>query len=161
MRLAQLRGLAHEAREVGELVRHRQLVRVRELGPLVGRQVLAGLDAEGRRLAQDRAEPRVAVLDVEDGVVHRVLLGELDVELDVRVGGSRQEEEPQRVGPRSLAPGPLVDLVHHLVDRDEVAGALAALDRDATLRDEHELVEDRLEPIERQTQRSHRVLQAR
>ncbi len=70
----------------------------------------------------------MAVLDVEDRVVEALLLRELDVELHVGVRAARQEEEAQRVGTGSLACGRLVDLVHHLVDGDDVAGALAALD---------------------------------
>jgi hypothetical protein len=51
------------------------------------------LDAGGRREtdiggpAEDRRDPGVGVLDVVDGVVGRLLLGQLDVEVDA--GGCR------------------------------------------------------------------------
>src|ERR1019366_3420858 len=107
------------------------------------------------------AETRVAVLDVEDRVVERLFLRELDVELDVRVRTSREKEEAERVGACTLSAGGFVDLVHDLVDGDEVSRALAALDRLAPLRDEDELIQERLEPIRREAQRGQRVSYSR
>jgi hypothetical protein len=40
------------------------------------------------RLAQDRGDPGVRVLDVIDGVVARLLLGQLDVEVDAGRGAA-------------------------------------------------------------------------
>ena len=105
------------------------------------------LEAESPRLALNGAKPGVAVLDVEDRVVERRLLRQLDVEFDVRVRAPGQKEEPQRVGAGALSLRGVVDLVHHLVDRHEVPGALAALDRLSALRDEDELVEEGLEAL--------------
>jgi hypothetical protein len=56
------------------------------------------------------------ILHVEDGVVGALLLGELEIELELAVGLAQQEEEAGRVG---------ADLVEHLAQGDELAGALA------------------------------------
>ena len=75
-----------------------------------------------RRLAQDRRDPRVGVLDVVDGVLGRLLLGELDVEVDLHVRGARGEEPAGGVGAHR---------VEQVVERDEGARALRHRDLDA------------------------------
>ena len=62
------------------------------------------------------------VLDVVDGVLARLLLGELDVEVDVHVGAAAGEEPAGGVG---------ADLGQELVEGDERAGALRHRDLDA------------------------------
>ena len=67
-------------------------------------------------LTENTADSRVGVLDVEDGILGRLLLGELEVEVEVAVRLAHQEEEPRRIGP---------DLVDHFAHGHELARALA------------------------------------
>ena len=64
----------------------------------------------------------MGVLDVVDGVLARLLLGQLDVEVDPRRRPARGEEPARRVD---------ADLVEELVEGDERAGPLAHRDLDA------------------------------
>ncbi len=106
-------------------------------------------------------EARIAILDVEDRIIEALFLGQLDVKLDIRIRASRQKEESKRVRARSLAPRRLVDFIHDLVHRDDVAGSLAHLHDLTALRDVHELVEERFEALLGQAERGQRIAHAR
>ena len=88
------------------------------------------------RLAQHRGDPRVRVLDVVDGVLGRLLAGEVEVEVDRRVVRALQQEEARRVDP---------DLVHEVVERHELAPALGHRRALAALDDVDELHDHELE----------------
>ena len=64
----------------------------------------------------------MGVLDVVDGVLVRLLLGQLDVEVDVHVRATTGEEPAGRVDP---------DLGQKFVEGHEVAGPLGHRDLDA------------------------------
>src|SRR5580658_10548973 len=139
-----------------------------QLGALVEASAAAPLQAVAWRQptqlprpSLDRAQAGVAVLDIENGVVEAGLLGNLEIELDVRARASRQEEKAKRVSTRSPATGRVVDFIHHFVDRHHVAGALAALYRHAVLGDENELVEERFEALLGQVEGRQRIAHAR
>ena len=73
----------------------------------VGVGEVTGLHAALGRGAQHARDPRVRVLHVEDGVVHRLASRELEIDLDRGVPGAREQQEPRRVGP---------DLVEEVID---------------------------------------------
>ena len=102
---------------------------------------MASVGSIPRALALLRIEHIARVrIERENGVVDILLLREIDVEFDVRVRAPRQEEEAERIAPRSLEPRGLVDLLGDLFARDEVTGALARLEQLAVFVNEHELV---------------------
>src|SRR5262245_25342499 len=115
---------------VGELMRGAPLGRLcddgRELdesfdqGPLLGRQLCRRVGPDGRvaGVAHDSGDPRRRILDVVDGVLLGLLGREVDVDLDRLVVAPR-DEVPAR--------GFDADLVHELVQRDDVAGTLGHL----------------------------------
>jgi hypothetical protein len=94
----------------------------------VGRVAEQAVDRRGRpeadlgRLAEDRGDPGVGVLDVVDRVLGRLALGELDVEVDVKVRAARPERP---------AGGVDADLGQELIEGDERPGSLAHRDLDA------------------------------
>src|SRR6266542_4647180 len=104
------------------------------------------------RLLEDRREPGVAVLHVEHGVVERLALRELDVEVELRVGAAGEEDEA-----RSVAP----DLVHELAQRHHRAGALRHLHGLAAARQVHHLDEHDVEVVARGAERLERRLEPR
>ena len=75
------------------------------------------------------------VLHVVDGVVHRLPLHGLDVEVHRVIGREHQQVEPRGVG---------AHLVDQLVERDEVAGALAHRHGLAVAQERHPLVDHHL-----------------
>ena len=131
VRAAPLGRLAHDGRELGEpldelalLGRERHARRRVDLGS-VG------------RLAEDAGRPRVDVLDVVDGVLARLLRGEVDVDLDRLVVAAVDEEPAREVD---------ADLVDEVVEEDDVALSLRHLRLLAAARQVDELVEQHLDP---------------
>ena len=120
-----------ELAQQGELGRVRQAL---DRGPLevAGDLVVAVL----LRPAEHRADAGMGVLDVEDRVVLRLLrhLGEVEVERRVVLAG--QHDEADDVAP---------DLVDHVAERDDAAGALAHLQRPALVEQVDELAEPDVE----------------
>ena len=94
----------------------------------------AGRSAPSSRGApQDRRAARVPVLNVVDGIVQRLLLRQIQVELQRRVVPAHQVEEPGRVA---------ADLADHLVEGDELTLALAHRDRLSVAQQADDLDED-------------------
>ena len=89
-------------------------------------------------VAQDRRDARVCVLHVVDRVLLRLLGGEVEIDLDRLVGAAVDEIPARRVD---------TDLVQHVVEEDDVAGALRRLRRLAAPRQVHELVEQHLDAV--------------
>ncbi len=103
---------------------------------LLARKLLA-------RLAEHRMAARRGVLHVEDRIVLG-LLGHLgEVEVERRVVLAVEHHEADRVA---------ADLLHHLAQRDEVAGALSTSDRLATPEELYELAEQ--QPRDRPSRRT-------
>ena len=90
------------------------------------------------RVAEDPGDPRVRVLHVVDGVLLRLLGREVDVDLD-RLVGAAVDEVPAR--------GVDADLVHELVEEDDVAAPLRHLRLLAALRQMDELVDQHLDAL--------------
>ena len=84
----------------------------------------------------DRRDPRVRVLHVVDGVLHRLRRDDVEVEGLRGVDALQQEREPRDVG---------IDLVEDVGERDDVAGALATCRTSlAAAHELHELAEQHL-----------------
>ncbi len=92
------------------------------------------------------------VLDVVDGVVHRPALHRLDVEVHRRIVRVQEQLESRGVG---------ADLVEQLVERDEVARALAHGHRLTVAQERDPLVDQRLERVGVEAERLGRTLQPR
>ena len=60
----------------------------------------ASRDSFALRLAHDVGDPRVRVLHVVDRILRRLLLGQLEIELEVAVRLAREKEEAHHVGAR-------------------------------------------------------------
>ena len=88
----------------------------------------------GGALAKNAREARVRVLDVEHGILGRLLLGELEIEIELAVGLAEQKEKSHDVG---------ADLVDQLVERDVGGLARGHFDFFAGARERDELVDDR------------------
>src|ERR671910_294610 len=89
-------------------------------------------------IPEDPRDPGVRVLDVVDGVLLAPLPRQVDVDVD-RLVMSARDEVPAR--------GVHADLVHELVEEDDVAAPLGRLLRLAAFDDVDELVDQRLEPV--------------
>src|SRR5918995_7304827 len=89
-------------------------------------------------IPEDPRDPGVRVLDVVDGVLLAPLARQVDVDVD-RLVMSARDEVPAR--------GVHADLVHELVEEDDVAAPLGRLLRLAAFDDVDELVDQRLEPV--------------
>ena len=141
VRRARLGGGRHLAGEGQQRLDERLLGRVRQhaqVGLGVQRQrrrraLRAGLG----RLALDRRDAGVGVLEVEDGVFLAGLGRQVEVELEVRAGRAHEEEKAHHVRP---------DLVHQVVER--LVGRLPRrhLDRLAAAHERDELVDEHLDP---------------
>ena len=118
------------------------------VGEVEGRQGHAALG----RLAEDGVEPGVAVLDVEDRVVERLLLGQLEVEVERRVGAAGEEE---------VAGGVAAHLLDHLAQPDHVAGPLAHLHGLAAAGQVDHLDEHHVQVVARVAERLHGRLEPR
>ena len=101
-------------------------------------------------LAADRRDPRVRVLHVVDGVLHRLRGDDVEVERLRGVDALQQEREPRDVG---------IDLVEDVGERDDVAGALREADLAPVLQQLHELAEHDLGLAGRVAERLHAGLQ--
>ena len=112
VRGAQVGGLLHHARPLGQPLDDVALLRLRVVAAGVGRHLLA----LGQLLAQDAVDAGVRVLHVVDRVLAGALAGQVDVDVERLVVGAGHEEVAQRVD---------ADGVGELVDRDDVAAALA------------------------------------
>ena len=88
------------------------------------------------RVAHDPGDARVRVLDVVDGVLLRLLGGEVDVDLDRLVGAAVDEVPARRVD---------ADLVDEVVEEDDVAAPLRHLRLLAAAGQVDELVEQHLD----------------
>ena len=116
--------------------------RARELGgdadqlPVLGHQPVQPIPVRDepllRAAPQQRGDPRVHVLDVEHRIVARLFDHAHEVEVHRRVGLARQHGEAGRVAP---------DLLHHLGERHEAAGALRHLHGLAGAQQAHHLDE--------------------
>src|SRR3954452_2294401 len=106
----------------------------------LGRERACGLGGDGSvaGVAEDPGDPGVRVLDVVDRVLLRPLGREVDVDLD-RLVGAAVGEVPTR--------GVHADLVHEVVEQDDVAAPLRHLRLRAASRQVDELVEDDLEAL--------------
>ena len=93
LRLAGRCGVLDDLRQPDEGTSEQAFGRSRE----PARDGVSAPDAGPGRLAEDRRDPGVGVLDVVDGVLVRLLLGELDVEIDAARGRPRGEEPARRV----------------------------------------------------------------
>ena len=51
-----------------------------------------------RALAKNTRQARVRILNVEDGILGRLLLGELEIEIELAVGLAEQKEKSHHVG---------------------------------------------------------------
>src|SRR5579885_59482 len=129
LRTAPRRRLAHRGREVGEPLDQLLLLG----GERAGRP---SADLRGAGVPEDRGDPRVRVLHVVDGVLLRLLGGEVEVDLD-RLVGAAVHEVPAR--------GVDADLVHEVVEEHDVAAALRHLRLHAAAPEVDELVEDHLD----------------
>src|SRR5262245_8708400 len=109
---------------------------------LLGSQRFGGLYQtltwSGWRVAEDARDSRVRVLDVVDRVLLRLLRGQVDVDVDCLVG-TPVDEVPAR--------GVDADLVHEVVEEDDVAAPLRDLALFPALDDVHELVEENLDVL--------------
>src|SRR5689334_12151461 len=108
--------------------------------PLLLRELAGRLGGDERRtrVAHDPGNPRVRVLHVEDGVLLRLLRGEVDVDLD-RLVGAAADEVP--------AGGVDADLVDELVEEDHVAPTLRHLRLPPAAGQVDELVEEHLDAL--------------
>ncbi len=124
----------HHLGIAGEILQQRQLVLLGEA--LEVGHTLAGfhVDALLRRLTQHRADPRMGVLDVIDGVVAGLGLGQVQVEVEVLLAAAHHVEEARRI---------LAHLLAQLAQGDELAGAgghlqlFAAAVEDGELHQQH------------------------
>ena len=120
LRRARLRGLVRRRRDTA---RARAAARPRARARASARStVSSGRRATpvGRGLAADRRDPRVRVLHVVDGILHRLRGDDVEIERLRRVDALQQERHARDVG---------IDLVEDVGERDDVAGPL----RDADL----------------------------
>ena len=92
------------------------------------------------RVAEDPGDAGMGVLDVEDGVLRRLLRREVDVDLDRLVVPPRDEIPASRID---------ADLVDEVVEKDDVAAPFRHLRRLAALRQVHELVDQHLQRVAR------------
>src|SRR4051812_9704448 len=88
------------------------------------------------RCAEDARDPRVRVLHVIDGVVVRLLHGQLEIEIERRVRAALQQEEPRDIR---------TDRVEHVLEEQELSGAPAHALEHTLLQETHVLVEQHLE----------------
>src|SRR5579859_4615156 len=137
-------------RVVRELVRAAPLGRLGDDGgeldealdelALLGRQIggRIGADRSVARVPHDPGDPGRDVLDVVDGVLLRLLGGEVDVDLDRLVVASRDEVPARRVD---------ADLVDELVERHDVTCALRHLGELPGPDQVDELVQEHLDAV--------------
>src|SRR3954467_12269872 len=106
----------------------------------LGRERACGLGGDGSvaGVAEDPGDPGVRVLDVVDRVLLRPLGREVDVDLD-RLVGAAVDEVPTR--------GVDADLIHEVVEEDDVAAAARHARLLAALRQVDHLVEEHLHPL--------------
>src|SRR3954452_3398345 len=112
VRLAQLRRAGDDARELAQRAEQVALAVVAEQRRV---EVVAAVDAHLRGVAQQRRDPRVCVLHVEDRVVVRLPGDQLDVHRHRRVSGITRER---------VARGIDTYRIDELVEADDVAGPL-------------------------------------
>ena len=98
----------------------------------------------------DRRDPRVRVLHVIHGILHRLRRHEVEVEGLLRVDALQQEGEPHDVG---------IDLVEDVGERDDVAGPLRQRDQLAAALELHQLPEQHLRLTRGVSERFHAGLQ--
>ena len=89
------------------------------LGPVLEPAEIDGIERSAHdsgfdRLPFDRRDPRVRVLHVVDGILHRLRGDDIEVERLRRVDREQQERHPHDVG---------IDLVENVGERDDVARA--------------------------------------
>jgi hypothetical protein len=94
VRLVRARGDLDEPRPLGHLADQRELPR-RPEPPEVGRRQRPVIGRQPRRRGalQDRLRPRMGILDVEDGIVLRLLQNLVEIEVEGRVVLPRQHHE--------------------------------------------------------------------
>ena len=105
-----------------------------------------------RRLPEDRANPRVRVLHVVDGVVARLPRRHGQIELERAVVPARQERE---------AGGVAADLLEQLLHQHELAAPLGHAHGLAVAQQGHQLHDQDLECLGRMAERLHRGAHAR
>src|SRR5690606_26553820 len=131
-----LLGLLRLCRSLQDLREEQQLLDQGNFG-LVPEKRQVGILLEGKAdlfgFPQDRADARVRVLQIKDGVLFAGLFREVEVELEVRVRRAHQEEEPGHV---------FANLVHQLVERNVVRLTRAHFDRLSAPDERDELVDD-------------------
>src|SRR5215211_5101026 len=131
VRAAPLGRLRDGLGELGEPLHEVALLR-RELAGRLGRPL-------GRAgLLEDARDPRVRVLDVADGVLVRLLPGQVDVDLHGLLVARPHEVPPGGVD---------TDLVDELVEEDDVAASLRHLPGLSRLRQVHELVDQHVDGL--------------
>src|SRR5437899_855040 len=130
VRLERGGGARHEARKVGELLQQEQLFRLVQRREM--HTVRRGGLGRPPGAAEDAAQAGVRHLDVEDGVLLGLALGEVHIEHEVRVSPAHQEEVAHRVAPH---------LVDQLAHGHVTAGALGDLHLRAALHYRHHLVQ--------------------
>src|SRR5690242_15764658 len=131
-----LRAALHErvggdGGQLGEPLDELSLLRGQRARGLGGDRGVAGV-------AEDPGDPGVRVLDVVHGVLLRPLGGKIDVDVD-RLVGAAVDQVPAR--------GVDADLVHELVEEDDVAPPLRDLGLLAAFRQVDELVDEHLDAI--------------
>ena len=151
MRLERARGAGDEVRVLEQSLDQRLLFGGAEQGEVDVAPRGDG-DALLRRLAVDRADARVGVLHVVDGIVARLARGHREIELERAVVAPREKREARGVAPHFL---------QQLLHQDELAAALGHAHRLAVTQQRHELDDQRLERIERVAERGHRRAHAR
>ena len=132
LRAAPGRRLGDDVRELGELLDQLLL-----LGRQLGRR-LAADDGARPRLAEQATGAGVHVLHVVDGVLARLLGGQVDVDLERLVGAALDQVPARRVH---------ADLVEQVVEEDDIAGALAHARLLAAAQQVDELVDQHLDPV--------------
>ena len=151
MRRAAIGGQAHLLRELEQLLQQgsgRGVYRIarREIG------VRGFGDSVGACLPEDRRDPGVRVLHVVDGVLLRLLPGELEIQVERGVVRALQHEEARGVD---------ADVVQQVVERDELAAPLRELRPLPVLEQVHELHDHELELARLATERLPRDLHPR
>ena len=93
-----------------------------------------------RRVPEEARDARVAVLDVEDGIVRGLAHRHRQVELERTIVPAREKREARRVAP---------DLLEQLLHQDELAAPLGHADGLAVAQQRHELHDEHVEALGR------------